>query len=174
MNTLLVTGGTGFLGSWIIDLTGRERFASKHGYDTVRVLARDPTKARALSLADARLEIVRGDLGDPASLRAAARGADAVFHVAALYDTTSRWKDFYRSNVEATRELIMGLAPGARMVLTSTYGVYGFPRAENVTEDYEPKKPIWHYQKSKKMQEDLARELGENGESDSWPSARPP
>lgn len=159
MATLLVTGGTGFLGSWILDLMARERYASRLGFDTVSLYARDPGKAAGMSLPDTRLEVIRGDLGDTGSLRRAAEGAAAVFHVASLYDTRSSWRDFYRYNVEATRELVLGLTPGSRLVLTSTYGVYGFPRAEGVTEDYEPKRPVWHYQKTKKMQEDLARVL---------------
>lgn len=159
MSKLLITGGTGFLGSWILDLMARERAAARLGFDTVRVMARDPGRAASLAMPDAQLEVVQGDLENPASLTAAAAGVDTVLHVAALYDTHSRWARFYRANVVATRELILGLAPGSRFVLTSTYGVYGFPRADGITEDYEPKRPIWHYQKTKKMQEDLARAL---------------
>jgi nucleoside-diphosphate-sugar epimerase len=72
----------------------------------------------------------------------------------------SPWRAFYRSNVEATRALIGGMKAGGSLVLTSTYGVYGFPNAGRpITEDYEPKRPLWHYQRSKWMQEEAARAL---------------
>jgi nucleoside-diphosphate-sugar epimerase len=49
---------------------------------------------------------------------------------------------------------------GSSLVLTSTYGVYGFPNAGRpITEDYEPKRPLWHYQRSKWLQEQEARAL---------------
>ncbi len=160
MGTLLLTGGTGFLGSWILSALGRDGVAQRLGIDALRLLVRDPRKAAGLRFDAARLDIRQGDLLDSASLRRAASGADMVMHVAALYDTRSPWREFYRSNVTATQALVEGLASGARLVLTSTYGVYGFPSSpQPIDEDFEPKRPVWHYQKTKKMQEDLAREL---------------
>jgi nucleoside-diphosphate-sugar epimerase len=160
MATLLLTGATGFLGSWILEELDRGGWTRSLGIDTVRVLARSAERASALTLRSARIEVRQGDLMDPAAVRNAAIGADAVMHVAALYDTHSTWRDFYRSNVQATRALIDGIKAGSSLVLTSTYGVYGFPGSpQPIDEDYEPKKPIWHYQKTKKMQEDLARAL---------------
>jgi len=44
----------------------------------VRALVRDPGKARDRLGPDSRLEIITGDLGTPADLEAAFRGADAV------------------------------------------------------------------------------------------------
>jgi len=160
MATLLLTGGTGFLGSWILAALGHDGVADRLGIDSVRVLVRNPEKTAGLHLDAVRLDFRQGDLLDPASLRSAAAGAEMVMHVAALYDTHSRWRDFYRANVVATRSLIEGMASGSRLVLTSTYGVYGFPRSRRpIDEAFEPKRPIWHYQKTKKMQEDLARRL---------------
>ncbi len=160
MATLLLTGATGFLGSWILEEMRKGDTVRRLGYDTIRLAVRNPERAAGIVVPGARVEIRRGDLLDPASIRQAADGVDAVLHVAALYDTSSPWKLFYRSNVEATRALIEGMKPGSSLLLTSTYGVYGFPCAGRpITEDYEPKRPLWHYQRTKKMQEDLAREL---------------
>ena len=47
----------------------------------VRAVVRDPAGDRARSLAAAGAEIVRGDLADPASLRAAFAGVHGVFSV---------------------------------------------------------------------------------------------
>ncbi len=44
----------------------------------MRALVRDPGKARDRLGPDSRLEIITGDLGTPADLEAAFRGADAV------------------------------------------------------------------------------------------------
>ncbi len=160
MATLLVTGATGFLGSWILEVMRREDTARRLDFDTIRLLVRDPERAAGIHVPGARVEIRQGDLFDLPGMATAARGADAVLHVAALYDTRSSWRRFYASNVEATRALIKGMREGSSLVLTSSYGVYGFPNAGRpLTEDYEPKRPVWHYQRSKKMQEDLARAL---------------
>ncbi|MEU5551875.1 MULTISPECIES: NmrA/HSCARG family protein [unclassified Micromonospora] len=47
----------------------------------VRALVRDTTAATALALRERGAELVRGDLDDPASLLAAARGVDGVFSI---------------------------------------------------------------------------------------------
>jgi nucleoside-diphosphate-sugar epimerase len=160
MAVLLLTGATGFLGSWILEQMRQEETCGKLGFDTLRLLVRRPERMAGTALPGTRLEVRQGDLLDPESVRSAAQGADAVLHVAALYDTHSPWRAFYRSNVEATRALISGMKAGSSLVLTSTYGVYGFPNAGRpITEDYEPKRPLWHYQRSKWMQEELARAL---------------
>src|SRR5690349_15597550 len=70
--TVLVTGATGKQGG----ATARALLAAGIG---VRALVRDPAKARPL--ADLGAELVRGDLNDPASLRAAAEGVRGVFSV---------------------------------------------------------------------------------------------
>jgi nucleoside-diphosphate-sugar epimerase len=160
MSTLLVTGATGFLGSWIVQILGESETGCSLQYDTVRLLVRNPGKVKNLKSTGRRIEIAEGDLLDHGSLAEAASGVSAVIHAAAVYDDRSPKKTFYRANVEGTKALLESLPAGTRFVLTSTYGVYGFPNREKpITEDFEPKKPIWHYQKSKKAQEDLARRL---------------
>ena len=70
MTTILVTGATGTVGSSLIPLLrGR-------GVD-VRALVRDPDRAQRISAAGA--QVVHGDFRNPASLRAAFDGVDAVF-----------------------------------------------------------------------------------------------
>jgi NADH dehydrogenase len=67
---VLVAGGTGFIGSRIVEeLRAR-------GTHRVVVMTRDPGRARALS----GVEYVRGDVGDAASLDAATRGIEVVIH----------------------------------------------------------------------------------------------
>ena len=158
MSNLLITGSTGFLGSYIMEkLT--PSVMSELGIDHVRLVVRSPAKAERFT----DVEVVRGDLTDHESLRAAAAGMDVVLHIAALYNDYSKLKEFREANVEGTRALISGMREGSVLILTSTYGVYGFETrpGEDVTEDYEPKRPFWHYQTTKKEQEDLAKEMCE-------------
>ncbi|MFI7149523.1 NmrA/HSCARG family protein [Nonomuraea sp. NPDC050022] len=74
MITVLVTGATGTQGS----ATARGLLAAGQ---RVRALVRDPGTPAARALAAAGAELVRGDMGDSASLDAATRGVDGVFSV---------------------------------------------------------------------------------------------
>jgi uncharacterized protein YbjT (DUF2867 family) len=72
--TTLILGATGNQGG----ATARRLLAERR---PVRALVRDTTTDRARALADAGVELRRGDLDDPASLRAALDGATAVFAI---------------------------------------------------------------------------------------------
>jgi uncharacterized protein YbjT (DUF2867 family) len=79
---ILVTGATGAQGGSVVrHLLARGRFA-------VRAITRNPESPKARSLADAGVEVVRGDLADPSSLPAALAGCHGVFGV------TSFWEHF--------------------------------------------------------------------------------
>ncbi|QKW51082.1 NmrA/HSCARG family protein [Streptomyces buecherae] len=75
--TVLVTGATGNQGG----ATARALLARGR---TVRALVRDPDKPAALALRKWGAELVRGDLNDAGSLRAAMAGVDGVFSVQPL------------------------------------------------------------------------------------------
>ncbi|MFC3996716.1 NmrA/HSCARG family protein [Nocardiopsis sediminis] len=72
--TVVVLGATGQQGGAVAAALRADGWA-------VRALVRDPSGHRARSLAAAGVETVRGDLGDPESLRAAFSGAHGVFSV---------------------------------------------------------------------------------------------
>ena len=91
-----VTGGTGFIGSHLID-----RLLLK-GYH-VRALVRNPKKLGYLS--DLPIEIIEGDLFSTAALEKAIEGAQFVYHVAGLVAAHSK-EEFYRGNRDATRNII--------------------------------------------------------------------
>jgi len=91
----LVTGGGGFLGRAIV------RKLVERG-DSVRSLARgDYPELRALGVAT-----FRGDVADLASVAAAARGCEVVFHVAAKAGIWGPYAEFHRANVEGTRNVL--------------------------------------------------------------------
>lgn len=117
--TVMITGGTGFLGHALV------LQCLEQGY-RVRALVRDPSRLPAQ--AGGRVETVLGDLGDPASVTAAARGSDAIFHVAAIAsDWTRDPADFVATNVDGTRHVLEAAraAGVSRVVATSTVMALG-------------------------------------------------
>ena len=112
--TVLVTGGTGFIGPHVVHaLRAREM--------PVRALVRDP--ARATRLAAWGVELAGGDVTDPASLHAACDGVDAVVHLVAII--RGRPADFERVMAQGTRNVVAAAqAAGVRrFVLASALGV---------------------------------------------------
>jgi NADH dehydrogenase len=112
--TVLVTGGTGFIGPHVVhSLRARET--------PVRALVRDP--ARATRLAAWGVELVVGDVTDPASLRAACGGVDAVVHLVAII--RGQPADFERVMAEGTRNVVAAAQEAGvrRFVLASALGL---------------------------------------------------
>jgi uncharacterized protein YbjT (DUF2867 family) len=92
---ILVTGGSGFVGGHVVhELRGREL--------PVRCLVRNPRKAARL--AGWGCELAEGDMTDPASLRRAVDGVEAVVHLVAIRQ--GRREQFRRIMVEGTRDLL--------------------------------------------------------------------
>jgi uncharacterized protein YbjT (DUF2867 family) len=112
--TVLVTGGTGFVGPHVVHaLRARET--------PVRALVRDP--ARATRLAAWGVELAPGDVTDPASLRAACEGIAAVVHLVAII--RGRPADFERVMSEGTRSVVAAAKEAGvrRFVLASALGL---------------------------------------------------
>ncbi|MFW6112942.1 MAG: hopanoid-associated sugar epimerase [Thermodesulfobacteriota bacterium] len=159
MAATLVTGGTGFVGrAVVVELlaAGRE----------VRVLARRPDHP---ALAGLEVEVVRGDLLEPASLAAAARGCDRIFHVAADYRL---WvpdpKIMYAVNVQGTEDLLAAaIAAGVtRLVYTSTVGTLGNPGDGTPGNEETPvtlDDMVGHYKRSKFLAEQAVLEAARQG-----------
>lgn len=149
---VLVTGGTGFTGGRLCLKLAERGFR-------VRTVARDPEKAEGLSKAG--IEVLRGDLKDPASLRRAAEGREVVYHIAALFRTEGvPDSEFREVNALGTlRMLEAALEGGARrFVHCSTVGVHGHVTEVPSNED-SPLAPGDIYQETKLEGEKLAREF---------------
>jgi nucleoside-diphosphate-sugar epimerase len=116
----LVTGGSGFLGSHLV-----EALAARG--ETVRALVR-PTSKRAY-LESLGVELVYGDLSDVQSLRTATQGIERVYHCAALAADWGAWEAFHAVNVTGVRNLLeAALQAGvSKFIHVSTTDVYGHP-----------------------------------------------
>lgn len=112
--SVLVTGGTGFLGSRLVS---RLLAAGR----TVQVLGRTP----APELAQRGARFIRASLDDAAAVAAACVGVDTVFHLAAKVGVWGHYDDFFRTNVIGTRAVLAGCkAHGVRqLIYTSTPSV---------------------------------------------------
>lgn len=125
MKTILVTGGTGYIGSWIV------KFLLEKGY-SVRVTVRDKSKTsryeHLVTLAQntsGSLEVWSANLTQEGSFDEAAKGADAIIHVASPF--TLRFKDAQRDLIEpalkGTQNVLNAATKSAtvkRVVLTSS------------------------------------------------------
>lgn len=92
MTLIAVTGGTGFVGSHFIE------HARAEGHE-LRALTRRPQPERA------GVTWIEGTLGNPDSMAALVRGADAVLHIAGVINAPDR-AGFAAGNIEGTRVLI--------------------------------------------------------------------
>jgi len=93
---ILVTGGTGFVGSHVVRRLRQEGLP-------VRVIVRTP--ARAANLRDLGVEVVPGDIADPASLAGAAQGCERVIHLVGIIQE-GRGFTFRSVHVEGTMNVL--------------------------------------------------------------------
>ncbi len=152
----VVTGATGQLGSHIAE---QLRAAG----ETVRALVRSPDKAEFLR--GKGVEIVVGDLRDPAAVRRALAGADIVYHCAAHVSDWGPWSAFEQA-VAGTRNLVEACHAErvGRLLHVSTISVYGHPRiapGQQITEVTPLGQHFWvwdAYPRSKLLAEQCAWE----------------
>lgn len=156
----LVTGATGFVGSHVA------RLLVERG-ESVRALVRDANRRGPLE--GLPVEIVPGDLRDPASLDRACRDVRCVYHVAADYRLwAADPREIYESNVTGTRQLLEAAKRVGveRFVYTSTVATVAVPRPgalpdETTTARIE--EMIGHYKRSKFLAEQEAFRAAEAG-----------
>jgi Nucleoside-diphosphate-sugar epimerases len=148
--TILVTGGTGLVGSRLLQ---RLR---ESGLEC-RALVRSSNKLPA------GVAAIEGDILDPSSLASALDGVSAIIHLAAVFRTNDEaliWK----VNLEGTRNLIAAAkqyAPDARFIMASTSNVYNVNNPHPGRED-DPVEPTLAYPASKVAAENELRNSGLN------------
>jgi UDP-glucose 4-epimerase len=156
---VLVTGGGGFIGHHLV------RALLERGDDVV-VLDDFSTGSRSrLDAVLDQIELVEGDLRDPAAVARATKDVEVVLHQAAIPSVARSVADPIRSNavnVEGTIQLMLAAAASGvrRVVAAGSSSVYGaspeLPRRE--TQRPDPRSP---YATSKLATEHYVHTLGE-------------
>jgi nucleoside-diphosphate-sugar epimerase len=157
---LLVTGGTGFIGSHLAE-EGRRR-----GADVIvlGLTGRPEEKANAELLSRLGVEVLSGSITDPELCRRAARGATHIFHLAVAMREGGKSDEFFESiNLDGTRHLLQAATAERvqRFVYCSTIGIYGH-RVPGITTEDSPLSPGNIYERTKVTAERLVRDFAEN------------
>ena len=159
MNTILVTGGAGYIGSHVVQqLTGRGE----------RVVVIDNLSSGFVeAVRDA--ELVIGDVGDPELVGKVLAGyaVDAVMHFAAhtiVSESVSNPLKYYANNTGNTRNLLASCVEAgvAQIIFSSTAAVYGMTPA-GVADEGTPTQPVNPYGHSKLMSETMVRDISATG-----------
>jgi UDP-glucose 4-epimerase len=149
--TVLVTGGAGFVGSHLVDALRSD--------NEVRVFDDFSTGDRT-NLPDDGVEVIDADLRDREALAAATAGVDTVFHQAAIVSVEQTVDEPRTSHdVNATAALdVLDLARerDARVVLASSCAIYGHPSTLPIAES-EPQTPTSPYGLQKAALDGYAR-----------------
>ena len=150
---VLVTGGTGFVGSHLVELL------MQRGYSPV-CLVRDPGSLRWLSGLDVELAV--GDCTDPGSLELAVQRVSIIIHAAGL-TKAKHSRDYYEVNHLGTRNILEACArhnPGIKkFILLSSLAAAG-PTRDNVsaTREGDAPQPVSDYGWSKlRAEEEVLR-----------------
>jgi dihydroflavonol-4-reductase len=158
---VFLTGATGFVGHHVA------RAAAAEGAE-LRMLVRKTSNLK--NLEGIRGETYVGDLADPASIKPALEGCDAVMHVAADYRLWIPNPDeMYKANVEGTRDLLrMARETGVkRVVYTSSVATMHFRTDGIVINEDTPvsiKDMVGHYKRSKFLAEQEAITAAQGGQ----------
>jgi dihydroflavonol-4-reductase len=159
---VLVTGGTGYVGSHAIA-------ALAGAGHRIRVLARSPKSIPAAlePLGADGVETAIGDVTEPAAVERALQGCDAVLHAASVFSTDARKAHAINAvNVRGT-DIVLGTAHrlGLDPIVYVSSEVALFPPADGevLTPDSPVKRPPWTYCRSKADAELAARKYQASG-----------
>ena len=160
MSSVLVTGGTGVMGSWVA------RRLVDQGAEVV-AYSRHPDTSLISDIAD-RVKLVSGDILDLPSIIHTIKtyGVERIIHMSTVLPDQLNSNPFtaYRINVDGTMNILEAarLMDIKRVVYTSTVGVYAqsqgeyaYPTYKPMEEDY-PKVPMGIYDATKFFCENMA------------------
>ena len=178
----LVTGAPGWLGTRLVEtlldgLPDVPSLAGSSGDRRVRCLVLRGSDVGELKKLGNRVQIVEGDLSDPASVDTFLANAEraTLFHSAGVIHPTRGTKQLFEVNTEGTRRLVETArrAKVRRMVHVSSNSPIGTnPSKDHVFDESSPYDPYMAYGKSKMLGEQLVRAA--NGDGFETVVIRPP
>lgn len=136
---IVVVGGAGLIGSHTVDALTREDVGEIIIYDN---FVRGTTKNLSSALKDPRVKIydVGGDILQADILNSALKGADGVFHFAALWllQCHEYPRSAFQTNIEGTFNVLEACVNQnvKRLVYSSSASVYGDAVEEPMTEEH--------------------------------------
>jgi UDP-glucose 4-epimerase len=151
----LVTGGAGFIGSHLVDRL-LEEGRSVRAFDSFVVGRRTNLAQHA---GNPGLQVIEGDVADPAAVSAAMAGVERVFHLAARADIVPSIQEpeaYFRSNVDGTFNVLEAARRHGikRLVYVASSSCYGIPVSYPTPETASPD-PRYPYALTKYLGEQL-------------------
>lgn len=153
---VFITGASGFLGSYLVELLLQRG-------ESVRCLMRPSSNFHFIDQYRS-VELVPGDLCDPAELRSALKGVNLVIHAAALTCAASI-RHYYDVNVQGTFALLTAVRRYApcvqRVVLISSLAAGAGIQDQTAEQIRCPFYPVSHYGRSKLMADHKAQDFAD-------------
>jgi nucleoside-diphosphate-sugar epimerase len=155
---ILLTGGNGFIGGYVL------RFLIEKELH-VNVLVRDSSKL--IKLNNYFINVYKGDINDCDSVNKAIEGCNIVIHLAAFVSSSIKNADFYKSNIQGTKNLLKAAEQNKvkRFIFASSLSAHSFQNHQIINENslVDREKYFSQYAESKAKAEKLVEEYSKRG-----------
>jgi nucleoside-diphosphate-sugar epimerase len=154
---ILVTGGAGYVGSTLVPML-LEQGRRVRVYDSLKFGGHGLLPC----CQNRHFELIKGDVTDPAGMRKALDGVDAVIHLAAIVGYPACKKEpqvAQATNVEGTRVLLEARKPDQKIIFASTGSIYG-SIPDYICNEETPRAPITLYGETKAAAEEMILKAG--------------
>ena len=162
---VLVTGGAGFIGTHLCHALLKEGHEVR-ALDALVEQVHGPDPLGKLKLSE-DVEFLHGNVLDPLACRAAVRGVDVVYHLAAYVGVGQSAYEraaYVQNNIVGTTTLLDEIQGSSvrRLVVASSMSVYGEGRLERGLNVLDPLHPCSIYAITKLTQEQIVMQAGQD------------